>query len=127
MMIPTIEKRSCSRFKIENAKVKIKKAGMFSFLRFFSKSYSLVNISKAGLAFMYEKKIKRSSKIIIKLRVPKMKPVYLIGLVRWQGKRSDSSQLHVGVEFLSFGTRLGHNTLDALEELRKLEAIYSKK
>lgn len=76
---------------------------------------------------MYEKKIKRSSKIIIKLRVPIMKPVYLIGLVRWQGEKSGSSQLNVGVEFLPFRTRIGHNTLDALEKLRKLEAIYSKK
>ncbi|MGA1823953.1 MAG: PilZ domain-containing protein [bacterium] len=127
MIIPSLEKRSCSRFTINNARVCFKKAGIFSFLRFFSKSYCLVNISKAGLSFNYKKKMKRGAKIILKLYIPKMKPLYLIGRVRWQKKICGSLHVNIGVEFVPFADRIGHNKLDALAKLKNLEALYSKK
>ncbi|MGA1867653.1 MAG: PilZ domain-containing protein [bacterium] len=126
MIIPTIEKRICSRFKIPNARVKFKNSGFLSPLRFFSRSCVLINISKAGLGFMYKKKLPYNCKIIIKVLIPKIKPLFLKGRVRWQEQKKRGTYTSIGVEFVPFGKSIGCNSLDALQILRDLETQYAE-
>jgi hypothetical protein len=126
-MAQYVEKRRCRRFEIPGGEVKYKKIGLLILTKGFSKAYPVLNVSKGGLAFVCEEKLRRDTKLMVQLLAPKEIPLNLRSRVRWQGQWAGSSAFRVtGVEFMPFGTRRGWNALEALDVLGRLDAHYGK-
>jgi hypothetical protein len=125
-MAQYVEKRRCRRFEIPGGEVKYKKIGLLILNKDFSKAYSLLNVSKGGLAFVCEKKFRRGKKLMLQLLAPNEIPLNLRSRVRWQGQWAGSTFRVTGAEFMPFGTRRSWNSLEALDVLGRLDAQYGK-
>jgi len=124
-MAKFIEKRRCHRFEIPEAQVKYKKVWLGFSLRDFSDYRSLENISKGGLAFWCEEKLRLGTKILVQIHTPGEDVLELVGRVRWQGFPAGKLYTVVGVEFMPFGEGKKWNSFEALEALKRLEEQYS--
>ena len=124
VMVQGVEKRRCRRFEIPGGKGRYRKTGLLVFVRGFSKTYPVVNVSKGGLAFACEEKLGRNKEVIVQLLAPNENPLHLRAQVCWRGRLAGSADLIVGVQFMSFTGRIGHNPLEALDVLRRLDAQY---
>ena len=126
-MAQHVEKRRCRRFEIPGGEAKYKKIGLLILTKGFSKVYPVLNVSKGGLAFVCEGKLRRDTKLMVQLLAPKEIPLNLRSRVRWQGQWAGSSAFRVtGAEFMPFGTRRGWNSLEAHDVLGRLDAHYGK-
>lgn len=122
-----VEKRRSRRFQIPGGEVRYKKIGLLTLMKDFSKAYPVLNVSKGGLAFACEEKLRRGKKFMVQLLAPNEIPLNLRSRVRWQGQWAGSSAFRVtGVEFMPFGTCRGWNSLEALDVLRRLDTHYGK-
>jgi hypothetical protein len=123
-----LEKRQCVRFEIPNAKVAIKKLGIFGLLSGFSGPLELVNLSKGGVGFESFSVLKMDQKILVQLHVPGEPMLQLRGSVRWQAASHGPNKLKMtGVQFLPFGGSRRTNPREALVVLNRLEDKYSEK
>ena len=68
-MVQSIKKRNSHRFEIPKTKVQYKKTWLISLVDGFSISYSVLNISKGGLAFVCDEKLEHGDKVIMQLPV----------------------------------------------------------
>ena len=118
------EKRRCHRFEIPGGKGKYKKEGLLVLLRGYSKAYPVVNVSKGGLAFVCEEDLDQGEKVLVQLFAPHEEPLELHAVTCWQGRLAGREETIAGVEFAAFGERSGHNSLESLEVLRRLEGEY---
>ena len=125
-MIQGVKRRRARRFEIPGGKGKYKKTGLLVLIKGFSPAYPVVNVSKGGLALLCDEKLDQGKKVMVQLLAPNKKPLNLRALVRRQG-RADSGDMFVGVEFMPFTGRIGHNPLEALDVLRRLDSQYGKK
>jgi len=125
-MVQYVERRRCRRFEIAGAQVRYKKTGLLVFKKEFSEAYPVVNVSKGGLGFLCDEKLRRGQKVMVELLVPDESPLSLRGQVRWQGQPVPGGNIMVGVAFLPFGTHRALNPLEALDVLRRLDARYGK-
>ena len=124
-----VEQRRYRRFKVPAAESKYKKLGLQVFIKGFSEPFSVVNVSKAGLAFICEDKFRLNQKLIIQLLTPEEDPLNLYSEVRWRGYIHGIKKKVVGVQFLPFMVnckRNGRNSLEALEPLSRLEKQYGE-
>jgi hypothetical protein len=121
-----VERRRCHRFEIPGAEVRYKKTGLLVFHRGFSGTYPLVNVSKGGLGFLCDEKLRSGQKVTVQLLIPKESPLNLRARVRWQGRPMPGANVMIGVEFLPFGSRRGRNPREALDVLRRLDAQHGK-
>ncbi|MDO9530196.1 MAG: PilZ domain-containing protein [Syntrophales bacterium] len=124
-MVQDVEKRRARRFEIPGGKVRYKKTGLLILVKGFSKTYHVVNVSKGGLALVCDEGLDRGEKVMVQLLAPNEKPLNLHARVRWRGS-TDSGDMLLGVEFMPFTGRRGHNSLEALDVLRRLDAQYGK-
>jgi len=124
-MAKFIEKRRCHRFEIPGAQVKYKKVWLGLSLGDFSDYRPLENLSKGGLAFWCEEKLRPGKKILVQLHTPGEDVLELVGTVRWQGFPAGKLYMVVGVEFMPFGEGRKWNSFEALEALKRLEEQYS--
>ncbi len=125
-MAKYVEKRKCRRFEIPGAEVKYKKIGLLILIKDFSKSCPVLNVSKGGLAFMCEKKLRRGMKLMVQLLVPDEIPLNLRSKVQWQGESAGTVFRTLGVQFMPFGPRRNWNPVDALDVLGRLDEQYGK-
>lgn len=86
----------------------------------------MVNVSKGGLALVCDEELDQGRKVMVQLLAPNEKPLNLHTRVRWRGRLADSGDMLLGVEFMPFTGRIGHNPLEALDVLRRLDAQYGK-
>ncbi len=119
-----IERRRCRRFEIPGAEVTFKKRGLLVFVQAFSEPYSVVNVSKGGIAFNCDKKLSKGRKLVVQLLIPDETPLNLNSIVRRQEQIMGSKKKFTGVEFMPFGSRHGWNTQESLDVLRKLDEKY---
>ena len=126
-MVQSVKKGRARRFEIPGGKGRYKKTGLFILLKGFSAAYPVVNVSKGGLALVCDEKLDHGDKVIMQLLVPNENPLHLRARVRWRGRRRDSSDMLVAVEFMPFTGRRGQNSLEELDVLRRLDAQYGKK
>jgi hypothetical protein len=126
VMVQSLKKRRARRFEIPGGKVKYKKTGLILLVKGFSIAYPVLNVSKGGLVFVCDEKLDYGDKVIVQLLVPNENPLHLRAQVRWRGRRGDSSDMLVAVEFMPFTRRRSHNSLKALDVLRRLDAQYGK-
>lgn len=125
-MVQGIKKRRSRRFEIPGGKVKYKKTGLIFLVKGFSIAYPVFNVSKGGLVFVCDEKLDHGDKVIMQLLVPNENPLRLRALVQRRGRRGDSSDMFVGVEFMPFTGHKSQNSIEALAVLRKLDAQYGK-
>ena len=85
-MAQNAEKRRCRRFEIPGGEVKYKKIGLLILMKGFSKAYPVLSVSKGGLAFLCEEKLRRDEKLAVQLLAPNEIPLNLRSRVRWQGQ-----------------------------------------
>ena len=75
---------------------------------------------------MCDEELDQGRKVMVQLLAPNEKPLNLHTRVRWRGRLADSGDMLLGVEFMPFTGRIGHNPLEALDVLRRLDAQYGK-
>jgi hypothetical protein len=121
-----IEKRKCRRFKIPGAEGRYQKVGLLGAISGFSKAYSVMNVSKGGLAFLCDKRLGKKKKLIFQLLVPNRNPLNLRARVRRQNQWMGGDLKITGIEFMPFGERKGLNPPDLLDILRELDTKYGK-
>ena len=123
-MFQGVEKRRCRRFEIPGAEGRYKKSGLNALIKSFSKPYPVVNISKGGLAFKCEGRLKKGQKIIFQLMVPNEPPLNLRSIIRRFEWSEVNSYGMVGLEFMPFGNPSSGNAMEALNILRRLDEKY---
>jgi len=125
-MEPNLEKRSCKRFTIPEAKVRFWKRGLFSMFKGGSKPVPVRDVSKGGLSFESDDGFKPNELIDLELLVPGEDPLELKADVKWQRySKGGTHKFDVGVAFLPFGNGAGFNEMAALEKLREYDAMYT--
>ena len=124
-MVQGVKKRRARRFEIPGGKGKYKKTGLLVLIKGFSAAYHVVDVSKGGLALVCEEKLDQGKKVMVQLLAPNEKPLNLRARVRWR-RQTDSGDMLLGVEFMPFTGRRGHNSLEELDVLRRLDVQYGK-
>lgn len=121
-----IEKRKCRRFKIPGAEGRYQKVGLLGVISGFSRAYSVMNVSKGGLAFLCDKRLGKKKKLIFQLLVPNRTPLNLRARVRRQDQWMGGDLKITGIEFMPFGERKRLNPPELLDILRELDTKYGK-
>jgi hypothetical protein len=116
-----VERRKCRRFEVPGATVQYKKTGFFAGSSGFSDPCHVLNLSKGGVAFISENTLRKNAKLVLKLLIPKKKPLHLYGKVCWQSRVAFASGKMTGITFLPFGDCTDWNPVEILEDFRKLE------
>ena len=122
-----LERRRSRRFKVPGAESKYKKLGLQVFIKGYSEPFSVVNVSKGGLAFICEDQFRPNQKLMVQLLTPDEDPLNLYSEVRWRGHVPGIKQKVVGVQFMPFmvnGKSNGGNSLEDLEPLSRLDKQY---
>lgn len=119
------EKRHCHRFEIPGAYIRYQKKGVWAkMLNNLSGRRAMVDISKGGLCFEDNGKIKIGDKVTIYLYLPHGACWPIKGDVVWK-TGEDCSGYYVGVQFAPFASGLGYNPPETLEALRSLEELFT--
>ena len=126
-MVQSVQKRRARRFEIPGAKVRYRKIRLLVLDSNLSDAYSVINMSKGGLAFACEKRLSTNRKLLLQLLVPNETPMDLRAQVQWQGRPPYSADKIVGVNFMPFGSHRGWNSHKLLDALRELDAQYANK
>jgi len=125
-MFQDVERRKCRRFQVPGAEVRYKKdRNIFSSSRF-SRALPVLDMSKGGLAFLCNKKLRSGTKLVMQLDLPDESSLTLHGRVRWQGEKWLGADTNTGIEFMPFGDRKGGNSMEALDVLRQLDDTYGE-
>lgn len=125
-MAEGVQRRSCHRFEIPGATAEYKKAGLLAFVTGLSKAYPVANVSKGGVAFLCEEPFSKGQKLTVQLLAPQEVPLKLHAEVRWQGRHQETGGAIVGVAFAPFGPKMGQNSLEDLDVLRRFDEKYRK-
>jgi len=120
-----VKRRRARRFEIPDGKGKYKKTGLFVLIKGFSAAYHVVDVSKGGLSLACDEELNQGEKLMVQLLAPNEKPLNLRARVRWH-RQTNSGDMLLGVEFMPFTGRRGHNSHKALDMLRRLDAQYGK-
>ena len=126
MMLQGVERRECRRFQIPCAEVRYKKERIIFSSGRFSRALPVLDMSKGGLAFLCNKKLRSGKTLMMQLDLPDESSLILRAWVRWQGKEWHNSDITTGVEFMPFGGRREWNSLETLDVLRELDARYGE-
>ena len=120
-----VKRRVTRRFEIPGGEGRYKKTGLLVLIKGFSAAYHVVDVSKGGLSLACSEKLDQGEKIMVQLLAPNEEPLNLRARVRWR-RQADSGDMLLGVEFMPFTGRGGHNSHKALDVLRRLDAQYGK-
>ena len=125
-----MDRRSCTRFRIPGATLKHRKTGVL-FLRGSGTTVTLplLDISRGGLSFPSDDKIKKNTPLTLIVNMPgdpgDAEPLEVKGVVKWLSVNpSISYKFRVGVQFLPYGDGRGCNPGHVLEKIKLIEGIY---
>ncbi len=124
-----IERRECSRLKIDGATVSYKKPKFFSITKKFSEeNCPVIEVSRGGMRLLSNKSQKINSKIQLTLNVPDYSsPVEFNGRVMWKSlSPTQNYKYQIGIQFNSYGNKKGDNSPALLEKIKELEEKYSR-
>jgi hypothetical protein len=120
--------RTCARFSIPGATVslRMKRFGLEKPAEDTQERLPLIDISRGGLSFLTDSPPRRSHISIMVRYSDTEDPIPLEGNVSYSLVRGAglSYRYRVGVEFIPFSPRRGHNTIESLTRLERLEATY---
>jgi hypothetical protein len=117
------ERRRCERFEIPDAYVRYQKRGIMKMISHLSDAKPLVNISKGGLCFKGNEKVKIGDKVTVYLYLSHGICWPIKGTVAWKDGSIYAGFL-VGVKFCAYKKGHGYNSPETLDALRALEAFY---
>ena len=118
-----MDRRVFTRIKIPGAKIQYRKIGLRNLLNILSKPTHIKNLSKSGICFSLDDKLRYGDPIVMKIQFPDGKNIRLRGEIRWQNGLNSDTALHVGVQFLAFGAKTDYNPIEALEYLRAMDGL----
>ena len=118
-----LDRRVFTRIEIPGAKIQYRKTGMRSLLNILSKPVHIKNLSKSGICFPIDDKLRFGDPVVMKIQFPDGKNLRLRGEIRWQNERNAGPSSHVGVQFNPFGSQTEYNPIEALEYLRSMEGL----
>ena len=118
-----LEKRRCHRFEIPGAYVRYQRGGLWKMVSHLSPRKELANISKGGLCFDDDETLRVGDKVTVYLYLPHGVTLTIRGTVAWRGGDVVSGY-SIGVKFAAYKNAFGYNSVEVLEALRSLEALY---
>lgn len=115
------ERRSFMRIEVPGAQVKYKLPTKLRFMKNFSATAEVENVSKSGISFNAAKDIEKGSTVDMRLSFPDGKSIELKGKVRWEENETVGQERKIGVLFNPFGQHKDYNSMSALEYLREMK------
>lgn len=125
MVDPTLEKRTCLRFRIPGATIGYKKDRplMKKGEDYIEEFCPVLDISRGGIRFLTQEILKYESKVSLKINIPgEASSMTLRGIVRWYSPNPGKSyKYQIGVQFLPYGEKKGQNNQASLTKITALE------
>lgn len=122
------KKRECKRFTIPGTTLVYKKIpGLWWGKKTYSDSvHPVLDLSRGGLKFLSQTKIKAGSRIFVRLDIPGSKePVEFKAIIRWISRNPEASYKYQnGVAFYAYGSGKNENPPELLSFLKQLESIH---
>jgi hypothetical protein len=120
-----LEKRSCERFRVPGATLCYRKKGWFFVNGGFGEDfYPVLDISRGGVKFLCNHRLKAGSSVVLRLAVPGLEEeIEILGSIRWTNRNPEKSyRYQVGIAFHPYGSGKNENSPQILETLRRIEA-----
>ncbi len=124
-----MKKRSCKRFSIPGTVLYYKnKPRFFGKGKYSDDYYPVINISRGGLSFLSNQRLKAGTSLILKIIIPEIsKESEVIAVVKWISKNPEQSyRYQTGLAFNSYGNRKNQNPKEVLLLLENLESASAK-
>lgn len=118
-----MDRRVFTRIEIPDAKIRYRKIGLRNLLNILSKPVHIKNLSKSGICFSIDNKLRYGDPIVMKIQFPDGKNLRLRGEIRWQNDLNSDTAFHIGVQFFAFGVQTDYNPIEALEYLRAMDGL----
>jgi len=90
-------------------------------IRGLSKPVDVINLSKSGLSFHIQEKLKTGESLIMKIKFPDGNNLKLKGHIRWKLPEPTDSLYSIGIQFFPFGSSNHYNPMPALDYLRSMD------
>jgi len=122
------EKRISQRFKIPGATVSYRKESwLFKRKSFDEEFLPLEDLSRGGLRFVSQKRLKAGDKLFIQLSIPgERSPLGLLGKVRWSARsKTGNYPYEAGVQFNVYGEKKSQNYPGNLVKIISLEQKFA--
>ena len=114
------ERRYQERIHFQNGKVYCEEKSAFGFIKQYSDSGKLNDITKSGVSFDTHKHITRGDIVQLKIDIPGEKNIQVKGQVMWVSHDEHETNHTIGVQFLPFGSMKQYNSFNTRERLEKL-------
>lgn len=122
-----MQKRKDIRFSIPGTTLRIQSNRFIFFLKAFGKEiYPLDELSRGGVRFKSNRRLKVNHPLLIKLSFPNDIPVIrLFGKIKWMSPSAEHNFSHqIGVQLAPFGREKGQNTPEDQRRLAWAESRY---
>jgi Tfp pilus assembly protein PilZ len=122
------EKRISQRFKIPGATVSYRKENrLFKRKSFDEEFLPLQDLSRGGLRFVSQKRLKPGTKLLLQLSIPgERAPLSLFGKVRWSARNKKGNYpFEAGVQFNVYGEKKSQNYPGNLVKIISLEQKFA--
>ncbi len=122
-----VKKRSCERFSIPGAVMYYRiKPRFFGRSRFTADYFPILNISKGGVSFVCNRRLRAGASLIVKMEIPDMEALpEILAEVRWIAANPEQSyRYRTGLAFKPYGDKKNQNKKSILERLESLENCF---
>lgn len=122
------EKRISQRFKIPGATVSYRKESWLFKRKSFNEEFlPLLDLSRGGLRFVSQKRLKPGAKLFLQLSIPgERAPLGLFGKVRWSARnKTGNYPYQAGVQFNVYGEKKSQNYPGTLVKIISLEQKFA--
>ena len=123
-----LERRACIRFEIPGATVNYKKKKILFTSNTYEEEFCpVLDISRGGLRFLGQKKLKINQELILAISVPgERAPLLMKGKVRWFTPNPGKSyRYQIGVQFHPYGEKRNQNYPGNLVKIIALEQKFA--
>ena len=119
-----MKKRHCKRFSIPGTVVSFKRQTWFIQRKQLQQDiYPVVDLSKGGLKFLCDQRLKPGARIIAKIMIPGYEQLSdVMASIRWIAKNPEQSyKYQIGISFNPYGQGRKHNKEEVLAFFKSLE------
>lgn len=122
-----MQKRKDVRFSIPGTTLRIQSKRLIFFLKAFGKElFPLYELSRGGIRFKSNRRLKVDHPLLIKLSLPHdLSVIRLFGKIKWIGSSPDHNfSYQIGVQLAPFGRQKGQNTPEDQRRLAWAESRF---
>lgn len=123
-----LEQRTCIRFEIPGATLNYKKKKFLFFSQSIEEEFCpVIDISRGGLRFLSQKKLKLNQELTLSISVPgERAPLLMKGKVRWSSPNPGKSyRYQIGIQFHPYGEKKNQNYPGNLVKIIALEQKFA--